>query len=86
MARLLLILALLVAVFMNPALLLATDTAGKEPTVDDINRTRPVVVQERQSDLIKQPQKKSNQVNQIKTNGLGKGGFNKEKIFYNYHF
>lgn len=84
--RILVTLALLVAVFINPTLLLAVDPAGKEPTVDDVHRIRPIVLQEKQSDLIKQPQKKTNQVNQMKTNGLGKTGFNKEKIFYKYHF
>ena len=86
MAKVLSILIFLVVGLINPILLLAADPTGKEPNVDDFNRTVPVVPQQKQSDLIKQPQKKSNQVNQMKPNRLGKTGFNKEKIFYKYHF
>lgn len=66
MAKVLGVLIFLVVGLINPILLLAADPTGKEPTVDDFNRTVPVVPQQKQSDLIKEPQEKSNQANQLK--------------------
>ena len=71
---------LFLVVLINPTLLLAVDSAGKEPKVDDFNRTRPSVPQEKQSDLIKEPQEKTNQANQIKIK-VNKFNFTGSTIF-----